>query len=195
MLIEQFSYFTFSCFQCPLEDIVKTLSANFLENGKRKLSLKPFMFDLYNNSPLKGGAHFEKAYFFVPAINRNISVMYSNYSDGWNTLARWLSSKIQCDCYNFQITNIDSSDSMNSFNFIQNGADVRTVYAMKDSKWIFYENGIIQWFEDESYYKRKLIKNRLNKDILLSYCVKLGFVITEANFWKSEDAVLLERIQ
>ncbi|EXZ10148.1 hypothetical protein M073_1855, partial [Bacteroides fragilis str. DS-71] len=42
--------------------------------------------------------------------------MYSNYSDGWNTLARWLSSKIQCDCYNFQITNIDSSDSMNSFN-------------------------------------------------------------------------------
>ena len=68
MLIEQFSYFTFSCFQCPLEDIVKTLSANFLENGKRKLSLKPFMFDLYNNSPLKGGAHFEKAYFFVPAI-------------------------------------------------------------------------------------------------------------------------------
>lgn len=75
MLIEQFSYFTFSCFQCPLEDIVKTLSANFLENGKRKLSLKPFMFDLYNNSPLKGGAHFEKAYFFVPAINRNISVM------------------------------------------------------------------------------------------------------------------------
>lgn len=63
--------------------------------------------------------------------------MYSNYSDGWNTLARWLSSKIQCDCYNFQITNIDSSDSMNSFNFIQNGADVRTVYAMKDSKCFF----------------------------------------------------------
>ncbi len=195
MLIEQFSYFTFSCFQCPLEDIVKTLSSDLLENGKRKLSFKPFMFDLYDNSPLKGGAHFEKAYFFVPATNRNICVMYSNYSDGWNTLARCLSAKLQCDCYNFQITNIDSSDSMNSFQFTQNGIDVRTVYTMKDFTWIFYENGIIQWFEDESYYKRKFIKNRLNKNILLSYCAKLGFVITEAKFWESKDAVLFERIQ
>ena len=130
MLIEQFSYFTFSCFQCSLENIVKTLSADFLENGKRKLSFRPFVFDLYDNSPLKGGAHFEKAYFFAPATNRNICVMYSNYSDGWNTLARCLSSKLQCDCYNFQITNIDSPDSMNSFQLIQNGIDVRTVYVM-----------------------------------------------------------------
>ena len=195
MLIEQFSYFTFSCFQCSLEDIVKTLSADFLENGSRKLSFRPFVFDLYDNCPLKGGVHFEKAYFFAPATNRNISVMYSNYSDGWNTLVRCLSSKIQCDCYNFQITNIDSSDSMNSFQFIQNGIDVRTVYAMKDPKWIFYENGIVQWFEDESYYKRRLIKNRVNKDILLSYCTKLGFAITEAKFWESKDAILFERIQ
>lgn len=54
---------------------------------------------------------------------------------------------------------MDSSDSMNSFQFTQKGMDIRTVYAMKDdSKWIFYENGIIQWFEDESYYKRRFIK-------------------------------------
>ena len=196
MIIEQFSYFTFSCLQCQLKDIVKALSAELLENGKRKLSFKPFMFDLYDNSPLNGGAHFEKAYFFVPATNRNICVMYSNYSDGWNTLASWLSSKLQCDCYNFKITNMDSSDSMNSFQFTQKGMDIRTVYAMKDdSKWIFYENGIIQWFEDESYYKRRFIKNRLNKDILLSYCAKLGFAITEAHFWESEDAILFERIK
>lgn len=52
MLIEQFSYFTFSCLQCPLKDIVKTLSADLLENDKQKLSYKPFMFDLYDNSPL-----------------------------------------------------------------------------------------------------------------------------------------------
>ncbi|MCS2774107.1 hypothetical protein NXW80_06765 [Bacteroides fragilis] len=195
MVIEQLSYFTFSCIQCSLENIVKTLSSDFLENGKRKLSFKPFMFDLYDICPLKGGVHFEKAYFFMPPTNRNVCVMYSNLSDGWNTLARWLSSKIQCDCYNFQITNIDSPDSMNSFQFIQNGINVRTVYAMKDPKWIFYENGIIQWFESESYYKRKFIKNRLNKDILLSYCAKLGFTITDDKFWESKDAVLFERIQ
>lgn len=40
-----------------------------------------------------------------------------------------------------------------------------------------------------------LIKNRLNKDILLSYCAKLGFAITEAHFWESEDAILFERIK
>ena len=54
---------------------------------------------------------------------------------------------------------------------------------------------IVQWFEDESYYKRRLIKNRVNKDILLSYCTKLGFAITEAKFWESKDAILFERIQ
>ena len=41
----------------------------------------------------------------------------------------------------------------------------------------------------------RFIKNRLNKDILLSYCAKLGFAITEAHFWESEDAILFERIK
>ena len=52
--------------------------------------------------------------------------------------------------------NIDSSDSMNSVQFIQNGIDVRTVYAMKDPKWSFYENGIVQWFEDEMCIRDRL---------------------------------------
>lgn len=41
MLIERFSYFTFSCLQCPLKDIVKTLSADLLEmvNKSYRISL------------------------------------------------------------------------------------------------------------------------------------------------------------
>ena len=65
---------------------------------------------------------------------------------------------------------------------------------MKDPKWKFYCEGEIQPFEVKEFYERKIIKQRLNKEILISYCVKLGIDIREDSFWKSQQSLFVERI-
>ena len=110
------------------------------------------------------------------------------------TLANVLSIKLKCDVYLFSIT--DPSvlyGAMNSFRYISKGKSIRTVYAMQDPRWIFYENGEKQWFEYDLNYKQRIIKKRLNKDILVSYCEQLGFNISDPIFWQSEESVLFER--
>ena len=194
-MMDCFSYFTFACFQCSFDDIVCALENDSgIANGKYKLASRPFAFDLYENEPLSGGAHLRKSYFFKTKANADICVMFSNYADGWYTLANVLSIKLKCDVYLFSIT--DPSvlyGAMNSFRYISKGKSIRTVYAMQDPRWIFYENGEKQWFEYDLNYKQRIIKKRLNKDILVSYCEQLGFNISDPIFWQSEESVLFER--
>lgn len=63
---------------------------------------------------------------------------------------------------------------------------------MQDPQWVFYEEGIKQWFENEHYYAERIKKKRLNKEILLFYCERLGFKITNPMFWESRQSVLFE---
>ena len=83
---------------------------------------------------------------------------------------------------------------MNAFSYIEKGKEVRIVYAMKDPKWKFYCQGEIQPFEDKELYQRKMIKRRLDKDALISYCIKLGIDIRDDAFWESQQSVLVERL-
>ena len=62
---------------------------------------------------------------------------------------------------------------------------------MKDPKWIFMKMVLSSGLKMKAIINVGLSKNRVNKDILLSYCTKLGFAITEAKFWESRDAIYL----
>ena len=65
---------------------------------------------------------------------------------------------------------------------------------MKDPKWIFHCQGEIQPFEDKELYQQKMIKRRLDKDALISYCIKLGIDIRDDAFWESQQSILVERL-
>jgi hypothetical protein len=195
MYIDKFEYFTFSCFDCSLEQIKRFLQSKFGERKKYDICIKPFEFDLYESKPLKGGAHYEEAYFFTPKNQQNSSVMFSNYSDGLSSLVYQITFELKTTAYNFAITAVDSPDALNLFSYIKNGDNIRTVYTMKDPKWIFYSQGETQWFEDEELYKRESIKTRLDKSILISYCTRMGFDITENGFWESNQSLLFKRLR
>lgn len=192
--IDRFSYFTFSCFLCSLNDITRVLeSIRDKEKERWKLAPCPFEFNLYDTEPISGGRHLKKVYFFTPKANADICVMFSNMQDGWYSLNNVISARLQCDCYLFQIADLDYRNySMNSFNYIRGGNLVRCVYVMQDPQWVFYEEGIKQWFENEHYYAERIKKKRLNKEILLFYCERLGFKITNPMFWESRQSVLFE---
>mgnify|MGYP001053935981 CR=1 FL=1 len=195
-MTDRFSYFTFACFQSSFDDIVRAIeNGRGVENGKYKLTLRPFDFDLYENEPSSGGVHLAKSYFFKPKTNDGICVMFSNYADGWLTLANVLSIKLQCGVYLFRMTAPNVLNyAMNGFYYINSGRQIRTVYAMQDHRWVFYEDAEIQWFEDESHYKMRMIKMRMNKEILVSYCERLGFDISNPLFWGSTRSILYEEV-
>ncbi len=152
MFIDSFEYFTFSCFKCSLNKIEKLLLEELSKKGKYSFSQKSaFVFDLYEKAPQKGGAHFPQAYFFVPLLKKDIVVMTSNYTDGWSTLVNYISSGLNIEAYKFRISNLRRDEEpFNSFSYVKNGKEVRTVYAMKDGKWVFYEGGELQSFEDDN---------------------------------------------
>ena len=49
-------------------------------------------------------------------------------------------------------------------------------------------------FEDGRLYQRRIIKRRMNKNVLISYCARLGYDIADDLFWKCSQSILLERI-
>jgi len=83
---------------------------------------------------------------------------------------------------------------INLFNHIVSGVVSRVVYAMIDNKWVFCEEGESMWFEDIMLYKKSAIRNRMNREILISYCEKLGLDIRDDNFWQSDNILHYKRL-
>lgn len=194
MQIDRFKYFTFTYLDTSLEQIKKYILEKWGGNDKYRIIDTPFQFNLYHLCPPKGGAHFEKLYFFTPKLCKNKCIMFSNYSDGLSSLIYQITHFLKTRAYCFQISASDVPDAINAFSCIENGKELRTVYAMKDPKWKFYSQGEIQPFEDTELYLQKMIKRRLDKDILVSYCVKLGIDIRDDHFWESVQSILIERL-
>lgn len=187
MQIDRFKYFTFTYLYTSLEQIKKYILEKWGSDDKYRIIDSPFQFNLYDLCPPKGGAHFEKLYFFTPKLCKNKCIMFSNYSDGLSSLIHVLTNDLKIKAYSFRISANNIPDALNEFSCIENGKTLRTVYAMKDPKWKFYCEGEIQPFEEKEFYERKIIKQRLNKEILISYCVKLGIDIREDFFGKANN--------
>ena len=194
MQIDRFKYFTFTYLDTSLEQIKKYILEKWGSNDKYRIIDSPFQFNLYHLCPPTGGAHFAKLYFFTPKLCKNKCIMFSNYSDGLRSLIHVLTNGLKLKAYSFRISANNIPEALNEFSCIENGETLRTVYAMKDPKWKFYCEGEIQPFEEKEFYERKIIKQRLNKEILISYCVKLGIDIREDSFWKSQQSLFVERI-
>lgn len=184
-------YFVFNYLSIDLDKVSLILKKIF---DKRKYAIRQDL--LYVDMPEKpilGGRHFPRAVFFVPKNSEGKTIMISNYSDGWITLGNIISNESKTSNYNFKLSK--DENLINSLIYWDNGQNKRVVYTMKDSQWVFYEQGIPLWFEDTNNYNKRLIKNRLNYEILVSYCEKMDLKILSEDFFKSDkEAVYIEQI-
>ncbi len=57
--------------------------------------------------------------------------------------------------------------------------------AYKEDKWIFYEEGSPLDIEDENNYKNRIIKKRLNSDIIIEYLNKIGI-----DLWEIDKSII-----
>lgn len=57
--------------------------------------------------------------------------------------------------------------------------------ALAEDGWQYFQSGEIQFFEDPTYSRRKKIRDRLNREILREYLLKLGVDVRSDDFWNT----------
>jgi len=190
MNINDFPSITFSYFDTTInkiDDFLRVFFKEKIENNKTIISrVKSNEFKALSECCLKAQQSYNigsyEALFYNPSICKDKTIMISNLTDGWFTLCNVISHNLECSYYLFTIDDRVSSEPSNSFRYVNKDVE-RVVYSMKDGKWIFYSEGVPLFFEDEKNYKKRIIKERLTKQILIEYCNLLGLRVDENGFW------------
>lgn len=183
-------YLAFSYIECNIERLIPVIFE--IWNDKKYSILTGQHFEkMYEIEQLPGGAHFEKIIIFQ--VNDSGCIMLTNYADGLSSTTYIITSQLDVEILNFRLSSNTCQYPVNSISCIKNGEGQRVIYALKENKWFFYSCGNPLWFEVVENYESKFIKNRINESIIINYCNKLGLDIMDPNFWRSDNAVLIER--
>jgi hypothetical protein len=136
-----------------------------------------------------------KFILFEPSTNPNVTVFFPNLIDGWYTAV-----------YNYTRLNnkssiqvgftVDSAKSLPAYSFkfifIDNGQlQERTVHAIMEDRWVFFNKGNPLKIEDVDNYSKKKIKDRINNEIIIGYLQKAGYDLTDPNFFTSNKSTIL----
>lgn len=70
---------------------------------------------------------------------------------------------------------------------------LRTVHCINEGKWIFETNGTPQPFEQLDKYNNLKIKERFTCEMLENYCMALGVELFDADFYRSEGMLIIDR--
>ena len=193
-MLDIYPMFTFTYFKTSILEILEWLKVSFEEdelNWKITKINKHVIPDILDNwkRGKKDSKSGYKALFFE---NDKGCFMVSNLVDGWHTLAYSTACHFKTFCIQLCFDSLVGEDTYNGFTAWDKGEEKRVVYAMKDPGWKFYEKGEILWFENSEFYKRRFIKDRMNSEILVSYCNCLNIKLEIPEFWDSVHSYLLE---
>lgn len=130
--------------------------------------------DFYN--PYVGGNHNDVFCFWKSSNYKNRIFFISNSSDGRYTLCNVIHEKLGCEYLSCSLSN-EKEYPFYCFHYTFASGEERVVMAYKEDKWVFYTKGSLLDIEDESFYRKRSIKDRLNNDIIISYLKKLNIDI------------------
>lgn len=127
-----------------------------------------------------------KFLLFSPKSNPHTTIMFANIIDGYVNLAKYISKKYDIEYYSISIFDDSQSQVMSSYHFHYYSKNrERHLLCYQDPKWVFFDEGEPLWFENTSYYKQRIKKNRLNKSIIIKYLKSLGWDVNNEIFWLS----------
>lgn len=123
---------------------------------------------------------------FSPKTNPCSTIMYANIYDGYVNLVKYVSRLSHIEYYTIRVFD-GNTDIMQAYHFFYDSPSKRRhILCYRDPQWVFYEEGQPLWFENTNYYKNRLKKNRLNKNIIMEYLGCLGCDIENDDFWLSD---------
>jgi hypothetical protein len=146
---------------------------------------------IYEIAPPAGGAHMFKLVLYAPAASPTVCIIVTNLQDGWSSLSHNVAKELGAPQIQVTSTERGAYWSGHHFRTWRDGAERRVVMVIRDSdKWVFSEEGEPESFETPSFYKRRLKRDRLTREVLVGYLRQLGCDPTDRGFWETDrDAI------
>ncbi|MDD4553802.1 MAG: hypothetical protein PHP04_06355 [Bacteroidales bacterium] len=145
--------------------------------------------EIYYPAPQAGGAHLMNLIIWEPLSKQGTTIFFVNYQDGWNSFIEMYSQKFDKLCVQIGISDEGIKYPMQKFSYYK-GIKQRNILSYKDfEKWEFFQKGEALFFEEEKYYKKRSIKDRLPSDLIIKYLFKTGWDISENGFWDTNKPV------
>lgn len=163
-----------------LEHLSPSLASGSLLTTEGALDLARTRF----GDPYRGGAHEAVAMLYAPRSAPGTTVLLSNLSDGWQTLAHGLATSTAGR--HVAIRSVSGPEPLHEMQVWSGGRSIRLVRAMKDPRWDFFERGAGLDFEDPARYQERLVRRRLDRAALVHYLGVLGWSLEEEGFWESD---------
>lgn len=197
--MKSFDHLTIICIKATqkqvLEGFVNEFSPKELQYQWRKNIIVRDSF--YHYYEQKTGYNTIKCLIYSPKCKPDTTVFYTNLDDGWNHFVEhYLIKHNNWDSYYFSFADAPNIllPSFQMFNYGNGGH--RYLLCQKEAKWIFYQEGNPLPFEDIERYKQRLIKKRVDTQLLLKYMRMAGWDLESDDFWIAEgDAIEYEQIK
>lgn len=172
---DDFNFLTLSIFLyddfADFYKIVRKIYDIRIKNNKFQISKEIIDIKEYCN-PKSGGSHFPKFSFWDLKENSGKIFFISNYEDGLINLCRKIRLDLKCSLIMCTMSN-EISDCKRMFYYISD-LEERLIHVYKEDKWIYYEEGTPLAFEEVKTYKKRLIKKRLDNDLIKKYLLEFG---------------------
>jgi hypothetical protein len=181
-----FQYFSISIFEGNSFERFSQAVEDIYRNDIRKIRVYTSVLrveDYYN--PPSGGVHFPKFCFWENKKYPNKIFFISNYQDGLSSLCNVIHKQISGNLISCSLSNEHNMKyPAYHFHYSNSKYRERDVLVYKEDKWMFYDYGKPLPIENINYYKNRLIKKRLNNDIIEEYLIKLGI-----DLWNIDKSV------
>ena len=187
-MTKSFSYFSISLFyDCDFKEIVSAINQiknKEIKSGKIDVQEGSTIVDKYLNPP-SGGAHYPQFCCWESEKYPNKIFFISNYEDGLYTLCNVIHKHVRKNFIMCSLSNEENTEKP-FFQFYYSNSELRDrkIMAYKENRWVFYEDGTALDFENETYYINKIIKKRLNNEIIIEYLNKCG-----VNLWEIDMSI------
>ncbi len=180
-------FLAFTLVQSPLPQVDKAIETELDRIAPHRFSRhlgKLQLLNLYETAPPPGGAHLYKIAIYSPCIAPDCTLIMTNLADSWSSLSYLVSKIVRSEQLLVISSEQDVRYPMNRFELWRNGQSARSVMVMRDSdKWVFYERGVAEPFEEPELYAQVQKRKRLTRDILLRYVKKAGWDVASPDFW------------
>ena len=132
---------------------------------------------------------------FEPSTNPGVTVFFPNLVDGWYSAVYNYTRLNNKSAFQVGFT-IDDTKQYPAYFFQfffmdKRQIKERTIYAIKEDKWVFFAGGKPLAIENTDNYLKKRIKDRINNEIIIGYLKKAGYDLTDDNFFKSNRNAIL----
>ena len=173
------AFFNFAVIKQPLSDFVR----DFEPKGPAPISARPTAFVL-PEQPYAASPDDPPLLLWSPAAAPHLTAFMPHVSSG----DYFVTASLNVPWAAVRSRHPEAEYPINEFQCHQDGQEQRFVRAFKDGeRWDFFERGGRLTFEDQATYTKRLIRDRLTREMVLAYMDAWGAPVGAPDFWRSDE--------